>query len=103
MHRLLGFALTITWFWLLMVLRGAIAGENALHFSVRPFLGPAATWQLFQGSTIYAAIGIAAHAELLVERAQTSGQPREVAGAVAHLPRLFVKQEDELPPWTPSG
>ncbi|HEX8256725.1 MAG TPA: LytTR family DNA-binding domain-containing protein [Allosphingosinicella sp.] len=97
-HLALGLVFTIAWFWLLMVLLGAVAGRNAIEFSVRPFLGPAATWQLFQGLTVYAAITVAVHAEMLAERSPIPAPEREGGSASSQPPRLFVKHEEELRP-----
>jgi len=96
-HTILSAAFAILWFWLLMVLLGAANGESAVAFSVRPFLGGAAAWQLFQGLTIYALVAVSASAEVMAERL------RAIEAAVATQPgpsafRLFVKQDDELRP-----
>jgi hypothetical protein len=95
-HCALSLLFTILWFWLLMVLLGAASGLNAVQFSVRPFLGPAAAWQLFQGLFVYALIAVAVHAEALAERARRVAA--EAAAPAPQRPRLFIKQEDELRP-----
>ncbi len=99
-HCLTSFLFTMLWFWLLMVALGAAADRNAIEFSVRPFLGPAASWQLFQGLFVYGMIAMAVHAEVLAEGAgsATAKMPRE-----PQRPRLFIKQEDEIRPLDPDG
>lgn len=96
-HLTLAVAFSGLWFWLLMVLLGAVGGENAVQFSVRPFLGPAAAWQLFQGLTIYAMIAVACMAERVTERA-AAVDPARAPTVADHPPRLFVKQDDEIRP-----
>lgn len=101
-HFLLALLFTIIWFWLVMVLLGAIAGRNAVEFSVRPFLGPAAGWQLFQGLLIYALVAVLAETELILERAAAAPAAAEPPLAATPLPpRLFVKREDEIRPLDP--
>jgi hypothetical protein len=97
-HLLLALLFTILWFWLLMVLLGAVAGRNAVEFSVRPFLGPAATWQLFQGLTIYAAIAVTVHAEMAIEAARTGSAPDETTDVPRRRAHVFVKQDDAIRP-----
>lgn len=98
-HIVLAGLFSILWFWLLMVLLGMLAGDNLIAFSVRPFLGPAAAWQLLQGLTIYACIALlcAFEAERLPRQAESVG----VARAAEAPFRLFVKEGDEIRPLDP--
>ncbi|MCJ8191789.1 LytTR family DNA-binding domain-containing protein [Sphingomicrobium aestuariivivum] len=80
---------TFFWFWLLMIALGIVAGGDLLLFSVEPFLGPAATWQLYQGLLAYAVFS------LLGER-----QPVPQAALETHDPPAapFIKDEDGIRP-----
>jgi LytTr DNA-binding domain-containing protein len=93
-----GAVFTILWFWLLMVLLGAVSGHNAITFSVAPFLGPAAAWQLLQGLTFYALAAILFHAETLADRMRAMETAAASERPAAQPPRLFVKREDEIRP-----
>lgn len=99
-HCMLAIVFTFLWFWLLMVLLGAVAGTNAVEFSVRPFRGPAAAWQLFQGLFVYAALAIAVHSEALAQSLQpaTKAEARD-----PQRPRLFIRQDDEIRPLDLTG
>jgi DNA-binding LytR/AlgR family response regulator len=98
-HCALAILFTLLWFWLLMVLLGVTAGRNAVDFSVRPFLGPAAAWQLFQGLFVYGMIAMTVHAEALAEQARSV--TANAATQEPKRPRLFIKQEDEIRPLNP--
>jgi DNA-binding LytR/AlgR family response regulator len=95
-HLTLAILFSVLWFWLLMVLLGALSGGNAVEFTVRPFPGPAAAWQLFQGLAIYVALALTVHAEAIAERAPAAGvaAPEPVDPAS----RLFVRVDDEIRP-----
>jgi len=97
-----GCLFTLLWFWLLMVLLGAVAGRNAVQFSVAPFLGPAASWQLLQGLTLYALAATLFYAEVLAERARTGDMSVGSTRPASPPPRLFVKREDEIRPLDPA-
>jgi len=81
-----------------MVLLGAVAGENAVQFKVRPFPGAAATWQLFQGLTLYAVIVLAVRLEVLAGAREGIEANMAPAESAEQRPRLFIKQEDEIRP-----
>ncbi|QLC25913.1 LytTR family transcriptional regulator [Parasphingopyxis algicola] len=94
-HIAMAVLFTLFWFWLLMVLLGAINGDSAVLFSVEPFMGLAAAWQLMQGLTIYAVLALLFHYELLRE----TMTPREPA--TGETPPQFVRDGDELRPLDP--
>lgn len=100
-HILLAAAFSIFWFWLLMVLLGATSGGNPFIFSVVPFMGPAAAWQLMQGLLLYALIAMAIHVEQVHE--QLAGQRGTASGEAATKPvqRPFVKDGDDIRPLDP--
>ena len=97
-HLALALVFTILWFWLLMVLLGAIAGQNAVQFNVRPFLGPAAAWQLFQGVTIYALVAVLVHVEALLD---TDAFASNAIAEEQPSSRLFVRRDEEIHPLDP--
>ena len=70
--------------------------DGFLNFSVRPFIGPAAVWQMLQGSTFYALVALAAYAESL--RAAIPDPATQAAPAQPQRNRLFVKDGDEMRP-----
>lgn len=102
-HAGLAIVFAVFWFWLLMVLLGALSGDNVFAFSVEPFLGPAATWQLFQGLLIYAVIAMAVQLEIVSERfaAIDAAQVPEEAHGAGSPSRPFIKDGDELRPLDP--
>ncbi|MEM6493094.1 MAG: LytTR family DNA-binding domain-containing protein [Pseudomonadota bacterium] len=83
-------------FFFLMVFLGAFGGAAFLNFSVRPFFGGAALWQLMQGATFYALISLVAYAETL--RMMPSGFVGEAGQETKETPsgRLFVRDGDEM-------
>ncbi len=84
-----------TWFFVLMVFLGVVTGQGLMTFSVRPFLGPAALWQLMQGVSFYAITALVAYVEVIRER-----QPSEQSHGTAETgsARLFVRDGDEMRP-----
>src|SRR5687768_2967261 len=97
-HGALALAFSFLWFWLLMVLIGAIRGEGVAEFSVTPFRDGAAPWQLFQGLILYAVVALAAFAELLVRTRDETADQSSTAGVAAGGAPVFVRQDDEFVP-----
>ncbi|QYJ06411.1 LytR/AlgR family response regulator transcription factor [Qipengyuania flava] len=91
------FVFALLWFWLLMVALGVLGGDNAVTFSVSPFTGAAAAWQLKQGFAYYAVFAVLAHWELALPTLRA----REVTSAEASPARQFVKDGDETVPLDP--
>lgn len=97
-HAFAAVVFSICWFFLLMVLLGMTTGEDLMTFSVRPFFGPAAAWQLMQGATFYGMIALLAYVETMrVERGATT-QP---APSNRDEKRIFVRDGDEMRPLDP--
>lgn len=88
----------LVWFWLLMVALGVLAGDNAVTFSVSPFTGPAAAWQLKQGLAFYAMFAVLAHWEMAL---RALPQREDMVGHDEPL-RHFVKDGDETVPLDPT-
>ena len=55
-HLALAPTFALTWYALVIVLEGFQGGWTGNGFAVRPFTGPAFTWQCFQGLVLYATI-----------------------------------------------
>lgn len=98
---------SLGWFFALMVSLGVSGGDSWFRFSVEPFLGPAAFWQLMQGASFYAVIALLAEVETLRkdrseilsqrqtddEIPQQSENTEEREGS-----RIFVRDGDEIRP-----
>lgn len=98
-HLLAGLLFSAVWFFLLMVMLGMINGNGFMTFSVRPFQGPAALWQMMQGATFYAVVALLAYVENLQGRAVT---PTDAGDTVSNTPRrVFVREGDETRPLDP--
>ncbi|MBO6525993.1 LytTR family DNA-binding domain-containing protein [Erythrobacter sp.] len=98
LHAAGALVFALVWFWLLMVALGVLDGENAVTFSVAPFTGPAAAWQLKQGLAFYAMFAVLAHWELALQ-----ALPRRTdATENAEPARQFVKDGDETVPLDPA-
>lgn len=83
------------WFFILMVFLGLVTGEGTLSFSVRPFFGPAALWQLMQGASFYTVIALLAYLEKLRNEQPKASMPdKDEFGAG----RLFIREGDEIRP-----
>lgn len=102
-HGVLAALFAIFNFWLLMVLLGALSGDNPVVFSVRPFLGPAAAWQLMQGATFYAVIALAVQLENAHDRLASSFETGDEQGGrkVPASSRPFIKEGDDIRPLDP--
>lgn len=97
-HVLLGLLFSATWFFLLMVLLGMTNGDGFMTFSVRPFLGPAALWQMMQGATFYALVTLLAYVETLRSPDSISTVSEEAGNQPR---RVFVRDGDETRPLDP--
>lgn len=61
-HAGLAVVFTVGWYWLVTVLGGFFEGRSPFEFSVAPFLlGPALSWQLLQGLSVYATVAALSH------------------------------------------
>lgn len=98
-HPLAAIAFAAAWFFFLMISLGMIAGEGLMSFTVRPFLGPVALWQMMQGVTFYAVLALLSYVEVLRER---MGPPVEAEQNKAETRRIFVKDGDETLPLDPA-
>lgn len=99
-HVLAGLIFSAIWFFLLMVMLGMINGNGFLTFSVRPFQGPAALWQMMQGATFYAVVALLAYVEKLRQGMATPADAEEIAADVPR--RVFVRDGDETRPLDPA-
>ncbi|MEO0440249.1 MAG: LytTR family transcriptional regulator DNA-binding domain-containing protein [Pseudomonadota bacterium] len=98
-HVLIGLLFSAAWFFLLMVLLGMTNGDGFMTFSVRPFQGPAALWQMMQGATFYALVALLAYVETLRSRDSVSTVSEEAASSQPR--RVFVRDGDETRPLDP--
>ncbi len=98
-HPLAAIAFAAAWFFFLMISLGMVAGEGLMSFTVRPFLGPVALWQMMQGVTFYAVLALLAYVEVLRER---TGPPVGAEPATSGTRRIFVKDGDEAVPLDPA-
>lgn len=97
-HAVAGFIFAAVWFFLVMVFLGFVSGEAFLRFSVRPFFGAAALWQMMQGFTFYAVVALLAYVEQSVG---TDVQESSETLTQAPLPRptqVLVRDGDEVRP-----
>lgn len=97
LHALGAFLFALLWFWLLMVALGVLGGDNAVTFSVSPFTGPAAAWQLKQGLAYYAVFAVLAHWEAAL---RTLGDQAKT-GDTGVPARQFVRDGEETVPLDP--
>ncbi|CAA9493983.1 MAG: hypothetical protein AVDCRST_MAG44-377 [uncultured Sphingomonas sp.] len=100
-HFLLALTFSLLWYWLITVLIGAARGEGFARFAVLPFPDAAARWQLFQGTSMYALVAVAAFAEQLADEL---GRVREAAASGASeggAAPLFIKHDDDWVPLDP--
>ena len=96
-HCVMAAIFALFWFWLLMILLGIVSGQSPVVFSVRPFLGEAAAWQLMQGVFVYAVIALLVHMEALARK----GAANQTAEGEPEAAKRFVKIGDELHPLDP--
>lgn len=103
-HMALSLAFTLTWYAILMLELGWIGWLRYGEYQPVAFTGPALTWQLFQGLTVYFLIAAGAYVIVLMVRgsyliAGLVNAPRDAEPVVepdreAGAGRLFVKGED---------
>ncbi|NQX96079.1 MAG: hypothetical protein HRT64_14390, partial [Erythrobacter sp.] len=77
-HTLSAIAFSVIWYIFLMVLLSTVEGDAFMSFSVRPFLGAAALWQMMQGVTFYALTALLAY----VERLQATAPPNDDSAVI---------------------
>lgn len=101
-HVFLAALFTVFWFWLLMILLAITSNGSPVVFSVAPFLGPAAAWQLYQGLLLYAVIAMAVHLEIAAEKNAAARGARDGVGTgAAPSARPFIKEGDDIRPLDP--
>lgn len=99
-HALAAVLFTLAWYWILIISLGALFDRNVARFSVSPFFGRAAVWQITQGLTFYALLAVFARIETegrhFAEQAPNGG-----AGQVPMPPALFFRDNDIIRPLDP--
>jgi DNA-binding LytR/AlgR family response regulator len=84
-------------YWLTIVLLGAWRTRNFEAFTVAPFLGPAAAWQLMNSILIYVTIALLTHLQAMQEQDREAPQSQ----AAVEKTQLFVRRDDEIRPLDP--
>jgi hypothetical protein len=95
-HFTASIAFTLSWYWILITFLGAFYDRNVSGFSVSPFFGRAAVWQIMQGLTLY---GLFATAPYFRSAAQHQPQsPVSPPPEQSLAPPLFYRDGDEIRP-----
>ena len=99
LHAALGLFFVLFVLWMQPILLGALRAGSLGSYSVRPFLGPAAAWQVMQSATLYAVIALLARhgIESDQRQAEPPGRPEAVKRE-----SFFIKEEDEFRPLDPA-
>jgi hypothetical protein len=96
MHVAASIAFTMSWYWILLVLLGAFFGQSVVRFSVSPFFGRAAVWQIMQGLTFYALL--AAIYQLTEEQRRRGDERTPVPQEALQAPPFFYRDGDDIRP-----
>jgi hypothetical protein len=95
-HAGLSIAFTLAWLWVLTVAGALLGAESVMRFVVNPFLvGPAASWQLFQGLFVY---GLLASLIALEQRPARGGVIVLTAEEAEGEARFLVREGEDIRP-----
>ncbi|WP_309601909.1 LytTR family DNA-binding domain-containing protein [Sphingomonas sp.] len=97
-HAVFAATFALVWYWVLTLATGLSVARSLLDFDVRPFFPmPAATWQLLQGMTVYAALWALAMGRLSSSQASTLAALADESRPRPD-PRFFIKRDGDAFP-----
>lgn len=95
LHTLFAPLFALTWYALVIVLLGLVAGLRGNGFEPEGFSGPAATWQIFQGLILYALVAAVCYA---IRGGRNAAQVTIIDPRPARMDRYLIRAEDGLRP-----
>lgn len=97
LHAGFAFLFSATWYGLIIVSQALVRGIQGDGYEVHPFHPIAAAWQIFQGLTVYAVVGLSFHL-LRLSAAKAEARHADGQSKPAAMSRYLIRREDEMLP-----